>query len=289
MNIYLYYRTYWGDPKSVGMSGRNILAKNKIELVTTTIKSLELNTISKIFTCACVDLSTQAYTNFLEEKFDEVFHTSEGFDVNDHSGYWPIFGTKGNLIKVLNHISSKNHKDNDIILLLEDDYLFDSNGFRKWIEACVSLDGFVSPFDHPDRYYRNDDLFFKKSKIFICNNHHFRNCESTTSVVGGRYYYFRKTHFLRKLPRFHVWFFWPGRIFGKELHSIDRVFYRRAYFFLRVKLFSPIPGFAVHLSQFIPPEKKSTLKKNIVIIPDTQLSPGVDWENRYIDLNTSYK
>ena len=33
MNIYLYYRTYWGDPKSVGMSGRNILAKNKMETI----------------------------------------------------------------------------------------------------------------------------------------------------------------------------------------------------------------------------------------------------------------
>ena len=32
MNIYLYYRTYWGDPKSVGMSGRNILAKTTVTI-----------------------------------------------------------------------------------------------------------------------------------------------------------------------------------------------------------------------------------------------------------------
>lgn len=280
MDVYLYLRTYWGDPSGSGMSGRNILAKDKIDLVTTCIKSMELDRINNIHTCACVDNSTEAYTEFLESNFDEVFHTSEGFDVNDHSGKWPVFGGMGNLIKVTDHISSKGHKDDDVILLLEDDYLFSEAGLRLWVDACVAIDGFVSPFDHPDRYYRNDDMFFKCSEIFIYNGVHFRNAESTTGVVGGRFRYFKKTSVLRKIPRLHIWFFWPGRLIGRELPSIDRVFYRRSYLFKRVKLFSPIPGFAVHLSRYIPPENTSVLNKK-GILPSTQLSPGYDWEKRF--------
>ncbi len=265
------------------MSGRNVLAKNKMEMITTCIKSLALDEIDDIHTCACVDNSSDEYTKFLESEFDEVFHTSEGFDVNDHRGKWPVFGGMGNLIKVMNHISSKEHNKNDIVLVLEDDYLFRADGLRKWIQACSEIDGFVSPFDHPDRYIRNDDLFSRRSDILIVNDLHWRTIEATTSVVGGRYEYFERTAFLRKIPRFHVWFFWPSRIFGKELPSIDRVFYRRAYLYLRIRLFSPIPGLATHLSRFIPPQNPRVFKKG-VIVPETQLSPGVDWEKRFREL-----
>lgn len=283
MKTYLYFRTYWGKNSTTGMSGRNILAKTKMELVSTCIKSLELDGIKNIHTCACVDSSTEEYTKFLESVFDEVFHTSEGFDVNDHQGKWPVFGGMGNLMKVLNFISSRGHKGDDIVLILEDDYLFRSDGLKRWIKACVALDGFVSPFDHPDRYLRNDDLFFRKADICIADDMHFRTIESNSSVVGGRYIYFRKSAFLRKIPRFHVWFFWPSRIFGKELPSIDRVFYRRAYLWLRIKLFSPIPGLATHLSRSVPPENPNVLKKGVTL-PDTQLSPGVDWKKRFFEL-----
>jgi len=281
MNTYLYFRTYWGKDSKTGWSGRNILANSKIEMVETCIKSLELGQ-QDVHTCACVDFSTDEYTNFLSEKFDEVFHTSEGFDVNDHKGKWPVFGGMGGLMEVLKFIESKNHKDDDIVLILEDDYLFTEEGFKNWIKACRNFDGFVSPFDHPDRYIRNDDLAFNKTEIYICHDLHWRNVEATTSVVGGQYRYFKKTFFLRKIPRFHIWFFWPSRLIGSELPGIDRVFYRRCYFWLRIKLFTPIPGLAVHLCKFIPPENNR--KKAKAIFPDTQLSPGVDWKKRFKNL-----
>jgi hypothetical protein len=283
MKTYLYFRTYWGKDSTSGLSGRNILAKTKMELVKTCIKSLELDLQENLHTCACVDNSTDEYTSFLESVFDEVFHTSEGFDVNDHRGRWPVFGCMGNLIKVVDFIATKGHKDDDVVLIVEDDYLFRAGGFKSWLTSCVKLDGFVSPFDHPDRYVRNDDLFCRKSDISVVDDIHFRTIESTTSVVGGRYIFFRNSIFLRRLPRFHVGLFWPGRILGKELPSIDRVFYRRAYFWLRIRLFSPIPGLATHLSKFIPPAKNNVLKKGATI-PDTQLSPGVNWKNRFYDL-----
>ena len=189
----------------------------------------------------------------------------------------------GNLQKVLNLIASKKHKADDIVLILEDDYLFISGGLKIWIEACSEIDAFVSPFDHPNRYIVNDDLFAKKPEIIIKANRHFRTAESTTSVIGGKFRLFKKTEILRKIPRFHFWFFWPGRIFGRELPSIDRVFYRRAFLFMRIKLFTPIPGLATHLSKFIQPENKRVIKKR-VILPSTQLSPGVDWTKRYHEL-----
>lgn len=280
MSVYLYYRTYWGDNSISGWTGKNILAKSKMEMVKKCINSLEL-AHNQIHTCACVDQSNSNYTSFLEKHFDEVFHFSKGYDVNDHKGRWPI-NPDGGLIEVIKLIKSKNHKDDDIILILEDDYLFDLNGMKKWINACKYFNGFVSPFDHPDRYIRNDDLAFNKTEIYLLDEMHWRNIESTTSVVGGRYHYFKKTHKLRKIPRFHIWFFWPSRLIGRELPSIDRVFYRRCYFLFRIKLYSPMPGLAVHLSKFIPP--KRGIKKSNSPFPKTQLSPGIDWEKRYKSL-----
>jgi hypothetical protein len=282
LNIYLYYRTYWGKDSLSGWTGRNVIAKNKMEMVKTCLKSLQLSE-QNIHTTACVDFSTDKYTKYLNTNFDEIFHSSIGFDVNDHKGKWPVFGGMGGLIKVLELIESKNHKDDDIILILEDDYLFDHNGFNEWIKACGNFNGFVSPFDHPDRYIRNDDLIFNKTEIHIFNNLHWRNAESTTSTIGGQYRYFKKTYFLRKLPRLHLWFFWPSRLIGKQLPSIDRVFYRRCYLWLRIKLYTPIPGLAVHLSKFIAPED-NIKKTKCTSIPDTQLSPGIDWKKRYKNL-----
>ncbi|MCD6347522.1 MAG: hypothetical protein J7L96_08905 [Bacteroidales bacterium] len=278
MKVFLYFRTYWGKESGQGWLGRNILAKDKYELVEVCIKSLGLNK-QDIYSYACIDNSTPEYTEFLKPRFSEVFHTSEGFDVNDHHNKWPVFGGKGGLAKVLNLIENNNHDDDDIVLILEDDYLFVSGGFEEWIDACKHFDGLVSPFDHPDRYIRNDDMYAKRTEIFVHNNRHWRKAEATTSVIGARYKYFRKTSFIRKIPRFHIWFFWPGRLFGKELPSIDRVFYRRAHYLLGIDLFTPIPGIANHLSKSVPPPPKCL--KEGAKVSDTQLSPGVNWEKRY--------
>ena len=212
-----------------------------MELVGTCIRSLELDTVENLHTCACVDDSTKEYTEFLESVFDEVFHTSEGFDINDHRGKLPVFGGMGSAKHLYDHIQSKNHKPDDIILIVEDDYLFQEGGFLRWINACRELDGLVSPFDHPDRYLRNDDRYFRKTEIRLVEDHHWRNIESSTGTIGSRYTFFQKTLFLRRIPRFYIWFFWPGRIVGKELPSIDRVFCRRAYFWLCLLYTSPSP------------------------------------------------
>lgn len=282
MAVFLYYRTYWGKDSSEGWLGRNILAKSKNELVEVCIKSMNLD-IQDIYSYACVDNSTPKYTEFLQGKFSEVFHTHEGFDVNDHKGKFPLFGGSGGLARVHEFIESNHHDDNDIILIVEDDYLFIPGGIQEWVEACKHFNGFVSPFDHPDRYIRNDDMFARKSEIFFHNNRHWRKSEATTSVVGARYKYFRKTSLMRKIPRFCIWFFWPGRLLGRELPSIDRAFYRRIHYYMGIDLYTPIPGIASHLSKYVP-GPPGVLKKGVKVIPDSQLSFGVDWKKIFNDI-----
>ena len=54
MNTFLYFRTYWGKDSISGWTGKNIIAKNKMEMVKTCLKSLQLSE-QDIHTTACVD------------------------------------------------------------------------------------------------------------------------------------------------------------------------------------------------------------------------------------------
>jgi hypothetical protein len=280
MNVYLYYRTYWGDPDGPGWLGRTVMAKNKMELIDACKKSMQLEQ-TELVKYAFVDNSTTAYDEHLEPLFDRLIHTSEGIDIDDNKGGWPIFGALGSLMRLMEFMTDNRHKEDDIILLVEDDYLFAPNALKKWIDAIKYYKNhFVTPFDHPDRYIRNDDQYAVKTPIHIVSNHHWRQSESATSVMGGTFSTFKKTFFLRKIPRFYIANrFYPGKYFGRELPGVDRVFNRRSHYFLGVNVYSPIPGIACHLSKFVPPPQH--LIRKGVTIPTTQLSPGYDWEKRY--------
>ncbi len=261
-NIYLYYRTY------PGWSGKNLFENNKIDLLKVTWKSLEIekNSINSI---AFIDNPNETYNNFLSERIEKHHYSHEGADCYDSKNRLPLFGGGGSYFILREVMSKNNHKDDDIILILEDDYLFVEGGFEKWIEACKKFNGFVAPLDHPNRYKNNnDDLFFKKSPIFMFNKHHWRKSESTTNTFGGKYKYFKKTYFISKLPRPYFFSFWPGRLFGKELTSMDRIFFRRVHFLFGIDLFTPIPGLAAHLAK-------------------GELDNVVDWEKRYYSLKSS--
>jgi hypothetical protein len=285
MNVFLYYRTYWGLNSKTGWLGKNVLANSKMEMVKACYKSMEFDKIDStinLYKIACVDNSCEEYSKYLEQYFDEVFHTNEGLDVTDTKNGWiPLWGMKGALIKLHSFIKSKNHKPDDIILIIEDDYLFAENGFIKWINACCHFNGFVTPYDHSFNYYRND-MFLKLNSIEIFNNMHWRESTCNTSVVGGKYQYFKKTNFFRKIPRLVFGPFYIDRFLGRELPSIDVLFYRRIRLFLGVKLFSPIPGLSQHLSKW--PNIDLKHMKNKVDLPPNELSAGVKWEERYIQM-----
>jgi len=281
MKFYLYYRTYWGDPNGPGWLGRNILAQSKMELIQVCIKSMELEKCD-IYSYAFVDNSNAKYTEFISKKFNEVILTNEGKDISDNIGGWPIYGGTGSLMRLMEFMLQNNHKDDDVILLVEDDYLFLPGALEKWITAVQYFNGFVFPMDHPDRYIRNDDYYAKKTEIHIVSNHHWRQVEAATSVMGAKYKLFRKTFFLRKIPRLFFFGMYPGRLLGKELPGVDRVINRRAHYLMGINVYSPIPGIACHLSKFFPPPVKN-LKPGMKL-PETQLSYGVDWEARYKEM-----
>ncbi len=262
-NVYLYYRTY------AGISSKNLFAKTKEDLIEVCWRSLEIEkTEVKVF--ACIDVPTEPFKKFMFARTPHHFYTEEGADCYDSKNRLPLFGGGGSYFKLREFMSNNKHKDDDIVMILEDDYLFVPGGFQEWIDACRSFDGFVTPSDHPDRYTRKDDKFATKTKIKIFNKRHWRNVESTTGTVGGKYKYFRRSYFLTKTPRMYIFSFWPGRIFGKELTSMDRVFYRRIYRFLGIQLFAPMPALAVHLAE-------------------GNLDSVVDWEKRYIELKNETK
>jgi hypothetical protein len=282
MNVFLYYRTYWGLNNKTGWLGKNVLANSKMEMVKACYKSMEFDKIDStinLYKIACVDNSCEEYTKYLEQYFDEVFHTTEGLDITDTKNGWiPIWGLKGSFVRLLDHINNRGHNQNDIILIIEDDYLFTESGFMEWIKASAYFDNFVSPYDHPYNYYRND-MFQKIKGIEIFSNMHWRETSCTTGCIGGKYKFFKKTRFIRKIPRFVIGPIYIDRLFGRELPSLDIIFYRRIRRLLGIKVFSPMPGLAQHLSKWPVVSKKHM--KNGVENPKTEFSPGVDWEKRY--------
>jgi len=282
MKVYLYYRTYWGKASKTGWLGKNVLANSKMEMVNACLKSMDIGKQSPAITLrkiACVDNSIPEYTKHLESRFDEVVHTSEGFDVSDsHKGWFPLWGMRGAASKLFKLIKSKGHDSEDIILIIEDDYLFVEKGLEKWILACLHFKGFVSPYDHPYNYYRND-MFHKTSSMEIFQNNHWRETTCNTSVIGGKHEYFKKTSLFRKIPRIVFGPIYLDRFLGRELPSLDINFYRRIRRFLRVKTYSPMPGFAQHLSRW-PNVSKKHMKAGYET-PLTEFSPGIDWKARY--------
>ena len=282
MNVFLYYRTYWGTDSNTGWLGRNVLAESKMEMVRTCISSMEFERLApkiRLRKIACVDNSAPEYTRHLESHFDEVFHTNEGLDISDTVNGWiPLWGMKGGLVKVLNLIKSRSHHPDDIILIVEDDYLFIENGLQLWISACEHFDGFVTPYDHPYNYFRND-MFQKIKGIDIFSGKYWRETTCTTSVIGGKSKLFDRTRFFRKIPRFVFGPFFMDRLFGKELPSLDIIFYRRIRKLLGLKSYNPMPGLAQHLSKWPDVEKK--YMKTGCETPLTEFSPGVDWTKRY--------
>lgn len=257
-NVYLYYRTY------PGWSGKNLFENNKIDLIKVTWKSLEIDK-EHINATAFIDNPTEEFKSFLSERIKNHHYTFEGSDCYDSKNKLPLFGGGGTYFILRDVMSKNNHKDDDIILILEDDYLFVPEGFLRWIDACRHFEGFVSPLDHPNRYTRKDDLYAKKTPIYMVNGHHWRKSESTTNTFGGKYKYFKKTYFISKLPRLYFYSFWPGRLFGKELTSMDRIFFRRVHYIFGIDLFTPVPGLAAHLAK-------------------NELDSVIDWEKRYLQI-----
>jgi hypothetical protein len=94
---------------------------------------------------------------------------------------------------LLDYITSLSLSDNDIVYLLEDDYLH-ANHWDTILEEGLGISeiDYVTLYDHPDKYNYSTlapNVGYDKltSKIYITNNSHWRTIPSTTNTYAMRY------------------------------------------------------------------------------------------------------
>jgi len=184
--------------------------------------------------------------------YDNASGPLEKHFLRDEKDFNIVEFTGGNdsksLFNLLQYVISQDIPDDDIVYILEDDYVH-----RKgWID--IMLEGFeysdadyITLYDHNDKYflprYRN-----LKSKIIVSPSVHWRYIPSTTNTWAVRF----KT--LKKHFKIHENF-----CEGRHGSARDRA----KFLYLRKKkkayLISPIPGYSTHAE-----------------VP--YLSPVIDWE-----------
>lgn len=135
---------------------------------------------------------TIMFDGIISGHFTEKYKDKYKFEIvqlNSNSEHQSFFDT-------CNYIYSQDHiNDNDIIYLVENDYLHREN----WVEIILDLfttydiEHYVTVYDHNDKYFLPDydDL---KSKIFTTKKSHWRTTPSTTGTFFIKNKIFREDH-----------------------------------------------------------------------------------------------
>ena len=55
------------------------------------------------------------------------------------------------------NLAIKENKDNDLVYLLEDDFLHKSNSKNYLIEGLINYDAYITLYDHPDKYINKEE------------------------------------------------------------------------------------------------------------------------------------
>lgn len=145
-------------------------------------------------------------------------------------------------LNVINYVVEQDHKPDDIIYFLEDDYLH----VRNWVNILkegfeqISAD-YITLYDHYDKYFlpMYNELM---SKILATTNTHWRTTPSTTNTYACKY-----STLIKHLD------------IHKEYCDLDRGFTRDHDKFTRLwqegsNLISSIPGYSTHVeSEFLSP------------------------------------
>ena len=84
------------------------------------------------------------------------------------------------------NLAIKENEDEDIVYLLEDDFLHKEGSSELIEEALENINCYVTLYDHPDKYfieaYRN-----LQSRVMVTPNCHWRSTPSTTNTFACRY------------------------------------------------------------------------------------------------------
>lgn len=138
-------------------------------------------------------------------------------------------------LNLLNYVEGLDLAEDDIIYLLEDDYLHQPN-WTEVLEEGLSRPGveYVTLYDHKDKYFlpMYSDL---QSQIIVTSSAHWRTIPSTTNTYACRF------STLKKHMDIH-----------KEYCDLEKGFTRDHDKFTRLwqegsNLISPIPGFSTHV------------------------------------------
>jgi glycosyltransferase involved in cell wall biosynthesis len=132
----------------------------------------------------------------LDERVDyTAFHDSGNGEIEDHflnnKDVNKISQRGGNdsqsFLNVLNHIIKQDYNDEDIIYLLEDDYLHKPGWVDILIEGFEYIGAdYYTLYDHPDKYYlpMYESL---QSKIIATPSAHWRTTPSTTNTYACKF------------------------------------------------------------------------------------------------------
>jgi hypothetical protein len=133
------------------------------------------------------------------------------------------FTSYGNYASCLKQYILADQNKDDILMFVEDDYLW-REGIGKYFISAIKELGIVSPYDNPD-FYISEPYRSRKEDIKLINNWHWRTIQSTPMTFG-----ITRDKFLlnRKLFDYH------GPNDGSLWQEIPD------------KLWCPIPSFATH-------------------------------------------
>lgn len=153
------------------------------------------------------------------------------------------------LLFALRYIESCNFDDDDIIYIIEGDFLHAPMWSSVLIDAFNTFDvDYVTLYDHPDKYFLSmyDNL---ESKILVSEKCHWRATPSTVNTYAAKWKTFKK-HW----DKFHIHYCLPEITHGGYDHTKFTELWKSGS-----NLISSIPGYSTHCH-----------------IP--YLSPVVNWE-----------
>jgi len=149
-------------------------------------------------------------------------------------------------LALLEIIRNDNNQDDDIIYILEDDYLHQPGWEKIMIEGIEDLDSdYISLYDHLDKYKDYPDLV---SKIYVSQSCHWRTTPSTCNTYACKYSTLMKD--------FDIHMFYSIN-HHNGVSSDNSKFMHLGN--MGRKLITPIPGYSTHCN--------------------LEMSPTVKWDN----------
>jgi hypothetical protein len=176
-----------------------------------------------------------------------------------HLEYLGGVGNSRSYLAAVARLTESGLDDESLVYLCEDDYLYLPDALATLVAAGRDLDpgGYLTLYDHPDRYRRDDDLAIPGAGMAVLGGHHWRQVESTNMTFGTHVGTLRRDHRLHHLVAAHTSY--PH---DRELwRTLQGLGIRRPVRWLRGErpLFGAIPSLATHMEA-------------------EQLAPAVQWE-----------